>query len=401
MRCERSRAVPGRRPVATLRSSPAAALPRAGLAWLLAGMWLSLALPPALASGEFALVDVAPLTVPCEREPTATRLRAAAEPGTATQAPTAAAGQDDCLLVRPLGEHDWTLRADRWDDFVPLDGHGYRLFVRGGGSVGGNGSGSAGTTGFDGDAGWQVLGVLEEVPLGDVRWRIEAVEVAGGRQDLHEAEAWLRVDASSGRLAGSAGCNGFFGEAYLQATGRIDLRVTVSTLIACEEPRMEQERLVLEALRGADGYASVGGRLRLAGGTSALWLSPLLPARPTAAGRVWGDGELACFDHGTADAAASGASWPHDPLLVTLALWSPWDAARVDLQRRDSEPEQAPYSVVSMEASGFLDDSLAGLRRVTLLERLADDRWRVVAATEAVRCARGEALWIGPPERCP
>ena len=353
---------------------PSRLVHRAGAAPIAAAVVLAVVLSAALASGpgglgtvtEPVLLDVSPLPVACP---------AAAADGS----------EDGCLLVRPLGEEAWRELAAPIAGFEPVAGVGYRLLVR-----------------PRNDGAWEALAQLETVPLGDVRWRIANVDVAGERLDpLPESEPWLRVDASAGRLLADVGCNAIFAAAYPLAPGRITFGPAASTLMACPEPIMRQERLVLQALEGAGRYDVDGERLRLSGPGGALWLTPLLPPRPTAAGAVWDDGALACFDQSVAAAAAAGAAWPRDPLQVTLALFPPWDTAQLDVRRRDAAPEGARYSVVSLEASGFLDDSVAGYRRVAVLERLESGRWRVIATTDATRCGRGEASWVGPPDLCP
>ena len=347
---------------------------RAPAALIAAALGLAAVLGGALASGpgelvtstDHVLLDVSPLPVSC---------------GAA-----AADGSDGaCLLVRPLGEEAWRELGAPIAGFTPVGGVGYRLLVR-----------------AQDDGAWEALAQLEAVPLGDVRWRIETVDVAGERLDpLPETEPWLRLDASAGRVVADVGCNALFAAAYAFAPGRIAFGPAGSTLMACPEPVMRPERSVLQALEGAARYDVEGDRLRLSGPGGALWLTPLLPPRPTAAGAVWDDGALACFDQSVAAAAAAGEAWPREPLQVTLAFFPPWDAAQLDVRRRDTAPEGARFSVVSLEAGGFRDDALAGYRRVAVLERLDSGRWRVIASTDAMRCRRGEASWIGPPDLCP
>ncbi len=347
---------------------------RTGMVPFVAALALAALLGAAFAGGPGALVtstdhvllDVSPLPLACG-------------------AATAEGSEAACVLVRPLGEAAWRELAAPIAGFTPVGGVGYRLLVR-----------------PLHDGGWEALAQLEAVPLGDVRWRIESIEVAGERfEPLPETEPWLHVDASAGRLRADAGCNAIFVAAYPFAPGRIAFGPAGSTRIACAEPIMRQEQRVLRALEGAGRYDVAGDRLQLSGQGGALWLTPLLPPRPTAAGAVWDEGALACFDGSVAAAAASGEVWPSDPLQVTLTLITPWDAAQLDVRRRDSAPEGARYSVVSVEAGGFLDDAVAGYRRVVVLERLESGRWRVIAITDAMRCGRGEASWVGPPDLCP
>ena len=315
------------------------------------------------AQARVELLEVAPLAVPCSPDD----------------------GDLSCLMVRPSDGAPWRVSAAAIEGFEALPGHGYRLLLEGAA-----------------DGSLTLLAVLEAVPLGDVRWRIDTVDHAGDTFELATlGDAWLRLDVSAGRVHGASGCNAFFGAAHAFAPSRLAFDPLAGTLMACPEPSMQAERALLAVLEGVEVYHEVGGTLRLSGPAGAAWLRPELPREATATLRRWGDPALARFDERAAAALASGAAWPLDPLQVALALEPPWDAAQLDVARRDAEPEEARYSVVRIEAGGFLDDSLAGFRRVVVLERQGDGRWRVIAESDALRCARGEALWIAASELCP
>lgn len=317
----------------------------------------------ASALSELELLDVAPLAVPC--------------------APDAA--ERACLMVRASDGEPWRVSEGVITGFEPRAGHGYRLAV-----------------GVDAGGGRELLAVLEEVPLGDLRWRVETVEVGAERIDVAgSADAWLRLDASGERVHGSGGCNAFFGAAQPIGHGQTALGPLAGTLMACPEPLMVVERALTTLLAGLVTFDQDGAWLRLRSPSGSAWLRPELPREATATVRRWGEPGLAAFDATVAAASARGEPWPADPLLVALALAEPWDAAVLDVARRDADPEGARVSVVSVEARGFLDDSVAGFRRVAVLERRDDGRWRVVAETDAVRCARGDTLWIPASELCP
>jgi heat shock protein HslJ len=346
------------------RRGPAAGLPsrwrtRASSAFVVSLLLMTLA----IAQARVEWLEVAPLAVPCAPDDEAV----------------------SCLMVRPSDGAPWRVSAEAIEGFDARPGHGYRLLLE-----------------VAPDGGRSLLAVLQQVPLGDVRWRIDTVEYAGETFESGAlGDAWLRVDVSGDRVQGSSGCNAFFGAAYAFAPGRLAIEPLAATRMACPEPSMVAERALLAVLEGVDAYHEAGGSLRLGGPAGAVWLRPELPSEATASLRRWGDQSLARFDESAAAALSSGAAWPLDPLQVALAAAPAWDAARIDVARRDAEPEAARYTVVRIEAGGYLDDSLAGARRVVVLERQVDGRWRVIAESDALRCARGEALWIAASELCP
>ena len=325
------------------------------------------ALQSALAQGGpgWTLIDVAPLPVACE-----------GAPGTS------------CPLVRPLGSGDWRAWDGGFEGFEPIDGHAYRVLARGADAAGP----------------LLVTAVLEDVPLGDAEWRIHAATVANERLEFgRERDPALRFDLVSGRMAATAGCN-HLSAPFATGVGRqIVIGPIVSTLMMCSDDVMRQEQTVLQALEGALTYALDGEHLRLQGAGGSLWLRPVLPSRPSAAGRTWPDPDLSTFAARAASAADAGAPWAFDSLRVALE-WLPAmpESAVVDVTRRDTAAERAPYSVVSVTVGGLLDDSVAALRDVLVLERMESGHWRIVAVTEAQRCARGDHVgWLSLPDLCP
>ena len=311
------------------------------------------------------LVDVAPLAVDC-----------AAAPGGA------------CPVVRPLGGADWAAWDGPIAGFERSDAHGYRLLVRSDEAAGA----------------WTLVAVLEDQPLGDVYWRIVAVEIDAERVRVDpERDPRLRFDLLDGRVYGTAGCNRLSAPIAHGVGARVVVGPVVGTLMACPDEVMRREQALVRALEGTIAFERDGDALRLAGAGGAVWLEPILPERPTAAGRVWPDAELADGAAQVARAADAGEPWAFDPLRVALAMHPVMpESASVDVQRRDTSVELAPYSVVRITETGLLDDSVAALRDVLVLERQEDGRWHVIAATQAQRCARGERVgWIGLPTLCP
>ena len=327
----------------------------------------ALALQVAVAQGaeRWTLIDVAPVPVACE----------------------GAAGTT-CPLVRPLGSTDWRAWDGAIEGFEPIDGHAYRVLADGAAAHGS----------------LRVAAVLEDLPLGDVEWRIHAAAVANERLEFgRERDPALRFDLVSGRMLGTAGCNQLSAPLAAGVGRQIVIGRIVSTLMMCPDDLMRQEQAVLQTLEGALTYALDGEHLRLQSAGGSLWLSPVLPSQQSAAGRTWPEPELERLAERVAEAADAGAAWAYDPLRVALE-WLPTmpESAVVDVERRDTQVEFAPYSVVSVTVGGLLDDSVAALRDVLVLERMESGHWRIVAVTEAQRCARGDHVgWLGLPDLCP
>jgi heat shock protein HslJ len=85
-------------------------------------------------------------------------------------------------------------------------------------------------------------------------------------------ESEITAEFADGEVAGSAGCNTYTGTyASTRAAGKNTIRIgpLASTMMACDEPVMDQERLYLAALEAATEYTIEGFTLSIAypGGT--------------------------------------------------------------------------------------------------------------------------------------
>jgi heat shock protein HslJ len=81
-----------------------------------------------------------------------------------------------------------------------------------------------------------------------------------------DAGATLSVEPG-GRVSGETGCNRYTGEVSVDGAA-LTFGPLATTRMACEPPRMEQERAVLDALAGVTGWSvDEGGRLHLTGAT--------------------------------------------------------------------------------------------------------------------------------------
>jgi len=294
------------------------------------------------------------------------------------------ASQSTCLLVRSRGDAAWHRLDARVDGFTAQEAVGYRLLIR------------------DAAEGPELVAEMRAALLGDLVWRIEAIDHAGVRhQPAADVEAWLRYDADAGRLALNVGCNSVVATLVSAVPGRVALAGAASTRMACPEPRATHEQAALAVLAGVERVEQRGDRLVLSGAAGALELSALPPERPSASVSLGSDDSLQAFTAVVAAAALAEAAWVRDPIAVALAYAPLWDVARVTLTRRDTVPEGAKTTVIRMVADGFLDDSLAGFERVAVLALDVDGGWRLVALSEAQRCARGDAVWIDADALCP
>ena len=97
--------------------------------------------------------------------------------------------------------------------------------------------------------------------LGGVTWTL----VSYGSPDAPVAvleNAPITLTFSAEGIGGSAGCNSYFG-AFQYDVGTITFTDIGSTLIACEQPIMDQETAYLEALRTATAYQITDGQLQI------------------------------------------------------------------------------------------------------------------------------------------
>ena len=90
-------------------------------------------------------------------------------------------------------------------------------------------------------------------------WRLISID---GHPPI-EGTTLTAIFSEDARVAGSAGCNRYFGRANAE-TGRMLVGPLGSTLMACEANGvMSQEQRFLELLQAAASYSVVGDELRL------------------------------------------------------------------------------------------------------------------------------------------
>ncbi len=83
------------------------------------------------------------------------------------------------------------------------------------------------------------------------------------------------IFGADGRLSGSAGCN-TYSAPYTVDGNKIKIGMAISTMMACEQPVMDQEALYLAAIQTAATYRIEGSKLELRDATGALVASYIL-----------------------------------------------------------------------------------------------------------------------------
>lgn len=107
-------------------------------------------------------------------------------------------------------------------------------------------------------------------------WRIDLIDgaetIASGSGSL----PFLTI-LEDGRIAGSSGCNRFMGQITVRPEAGVEIGPIGSTMMACPEPLMAQERALFEALEAAEvaGLVSGGALQMLAGSRVVLRGTPI------------------------------------------------------------------------------------------------------------------------------
>ncbi|MFC2020304.1 META domain-containing protein [Chloroflexota bacterium] len=98
--------------------------------------------------------------------------------------------------------------------------------------------------------------------LEDKTWLLESYGEPGNLQDvLEDTEISVVFDSAEGQVAGSAGCNRYFGSYEVKGNKLSGLEPLGSTMMYCTESIMEQETQYLKALQAAESYQIKDGQL--------------------------------------------------------------------------------------------------------------------------------------------
>ncbi|WP_332712844.1 META domain-containing protein [Pelagibacterium mangrovi] len=100
----------------------------------------------------------------------------------------------------------------------------------------------------------------ESASLPGTRWVLVALD---GEAIPDSVDASLSFGADDGSVGGNGGCNVFGGSIAYQEDGTIDISQIMSTMMACEDAKMNTERGLFNALEAATGYTIEGETLTL------------------------------------------------------------------------------------------------------------------------------------------
>jgi heat shock protein HslJ len=100
--------------------------------------------------------------------------------------------------------------------------------------------------------------------LTGVTWKLVSYGPPGAEQDAVADVPTSLVFGDDGQVSGSMGCNSFGGE-YKVEGNQITFGPLVSTLMACDEPIMNQESAVLKIFTGTVDYQVDGTTLTITG----------------------------------------------------------------------------------------------------------------------------------------
>ncbi|MCD7058719.1 META domain-containing protein [Pelagibacterium xiamenense] len=96
-------------------------------------------------------------------------------------------------------------------------------------------------------------------PLVGTHWSLSSL---GGAQTPEGATATLNFGEEND-IGGNGGCNVFGGSVTFKGEAGLDISEVFSTMMACEPPKMEQERAFFDALEAAAGFSLEGDTLTL------------------------------------------------------------------------------------------------------------------------------------------
>ena len=128
-------------------------------------------------------------------------------------------------------------------------------------------------------------------------WTLTAYRANGALAEIIAASRPTRFSFKDGRIAGSTGCNRLIGSYSLDGAIFTPGKDLAATRMACQQPLMQQEQAVIEALRQVATYQHEAAELKLLNAQSEVLLHFQLPANPPLAGQLW---TLLAYNNGKA-----------------------------------------------------------------------------------------------------
>jgi len=109
----------------------------------------------------------------------------------------------------------------------------------------------------------------DDIVLENIEWQLVAIGQTLMMGYDGDRGASLILDPQGHKIAGSTGCNRYFGTYSLQ-NEQLSFSAAAMTRMACSEPLMAQEQQFIEALGEVTGYRMDGRALELLSGTEAV-----------------------------------------------------------------------------------------------------------------------------------
>lgn len=254
--------------------------------------------------------------------------------------------------------------------------------------------------------------------FGTGEWTIQSVVLDGAEVPMSaEVDTSLLLITDPLALAGTVGCNRTTARFTAgDGAGSVAFGPIMSTMMACPEPAMSQERATFDALELVDSIQREGDTVVMSGPGVEIVLVAAGPVGEAPVGEDAG-GEVAAgeaeghsndftaFNTAVVNAADAGATWPAEALRVALAfvdLHGATDVAvTVSVGDMQAAAERPGSVVVTVVEQGLLDDALEGATQRVSLEKMDGSYWVITGHETTWQCRRGPESELIEPMRCP
>jgi len=112
-----------------------------------------------------------------------------------------------------------------------------------------------------------VIGLVacgSEASIEDITWKLESYGEKGNLQTvIQDTETTIEFRSAEGKIAGSGGCNSYFGGYEINKNELTIIPPIGSTMMACPEPIMEQEQEYFKLLETTETFKSDDGKLTI------------------------------------------------------------------------------------------------------------------------------------------
>jgi heat shock protein HslJ len=183
-------------------------------------------------------------------------------------------GPQECYLVKDSPDGEWTLFYDPIGGFDYEEGYEYEIVVT-----------ETAVENPPADASskkWTFVRLMRRTeaslldagsgPLTGHDWSLRVFDLAGAEQSLVTGTEITLILDDEGKIAGTGGCNRYFGSYEIGADDSISFGDVGATRMACPTEIMDQEQRFFTALGAVSGYVVDGGELTLSGGGEAALL---------------------------------------------------------------------------------------------------------------------------------